>query len=420
MHLLKKKVIRGNHKHHLTKALRKAIMLRSFYKNKYNKTRDHNLYLLYKKQRNIVVTMNKKAKRSFFQSLGTNSKEFWNNAKPFFSNKTKIQEGISSILVDNKEISEKSDIASSFNNFFVNIVKDLNITPWNNYESTDDIEELIHSFRDHPSVLQIRSNSSNHDNFSFSHVEPKAVYCVIKNLNRRKAVSGSIPTRIIQDFIDILCIPLTDCLNNSILDETFPPMLKLSRVTPVHKNGDKTNMSNYRPISILPVFSKVYERILHDQLSDHFEKIFSPKLCGFRKGHSTQHALINLLNEWQSTLDKSGVVGTILMDLSKAFDSLNHDLLIAKLEAYGLSKSSLKFLKNYLTNRFQRTRIDQSFSEWLEVLLGVPQGSILGPLLFNIFINDLVIVLEKCVCNFADDNTIFSCGDTFEEVLPHP
>ena len=167
------------------------------------------VYLLYKKQRNIVVTMNKKAKRSFFQSLGTNCKEFCNNAKPFFSNKTKIQEGISSILVDNKEISEKSDIASSFNNFFVNIVKDLNITPWNNYESTDDIEELIHSFRDHPSVLQIRSNSSNHDNFSFSHVEPKAVYRVIKNLNRRKAVSGSIPTRIIQDFIDIYIVHST-------------------------------------------------------------------------------------------------------------------------------------------------------------------------------------------------------------------
>ena len=113
-------------------------------------------------------------------------------------------------------------------------------------------------------------------------------------------------------------------------------MLKLSQVTSIHKSGDKTSMSNYRPISILPVLSKVYEHILHDQLSNHFEVIFSPKLCGFRKGLSTQHALLNIVREWQDTLDNSGIVGTIPMDLSKAFDAINHDLLIAKLAAYGI------------------------------------------------------------------------------------
>ena len=107
------------------------------------------------------------------------------------------------------------------------------------------------------------------------------------------------------------------------------------------------------------------------------------------------------------------------MDLSKAFDSLNHDLLLAKLAAYGVDLKSLNFLKSYLRNRFQRTKIGTFFSDWLEVILGVPQGSIHGPLLFNIFINDLVALLEKHICNFADDNTVFSCGETFEEVLSH-
>ena len=420
----KSKVLRGNHKPHITKAMRKAIMLRSFYKNRFNKTKDQVFYDLYKKQRNAVVSMNKKAKRSFFHSLSKNSKEFWSNAKPFFSSKTKSKEKIS-LLEGDKHVSDDSQLASIFNNYYVNIVKELNIVPWdqsdNNkkVDTNDDIESIISYFHNHPSILEIQSQNYAQNTFSFSHIEPQTVYRTIKNLNRRKAVSGSIPIKIIQDYIEILYIPLTDCLNNSILDTTFPSALKLSRVSPIYKNGEKTCKTNYRPISVLPVFSKVYERILHDQLSSHFEKIFSPKLCGFRKGHSTQHALLNMLNEWYQTLDNSGIVGTILMDLSKAFDSLNHDLLIAKLAAYGVDPYCLKFLRSYLSNRFQRTKIGSSFSEWLEVLLGVPQGSILGPLLFNIFINDLLIVFERFICNFADDNTIFSCGESTEEVISH-
>ena len=126
-----------------------------------------------------------------------------------------------------------------------------------------------------------------------------------------------------------------------------------------------------------------------------------------------------MLSHWHQCLDKSGVVGTILMDLSKAFDILDHNLLLAKLFAYGVNKKSLRLLKCYLSNRYQRTKVGSSFSEWLEiVVLGVPQGSILGPLRFNIFINDLLNIVEKtCICNFADDNTIYSCGTTVVNVM---
>ena len=142
----------------------------------------------------------------------------------------------------------------------------------------------------------------------------------------------------------------------------------------------------------------------------------SPKLCGFRKGHSTQHALLNLLKNWQKCLDKSGVVGTVLMDLRKAYDCLPHDLLLAKLSAYGFDSSAITLIANCLSNRYQRVKIGSTFSSYLEILRGVPQGSILGPILFNLFINDLMFFIQETeVCNFADDTTIYSCSSNYEE-----
>ena len=126
---------------------------------------------------------------------------------------------------------------------------------------------------------------------------------------------------------------------------------------------------------------------------------------------------IGLIQKWQAERDSGGYVGTILMDLSKAYDCLSHDLLIAKLEAYGLDIGSLNFLLDYLTLRKHRTKVGSSYSKWSEIYRGIPQGSILGPLLFNIFINDIFFFVEKSeICNFADDNTIYSCGKDLPKI----
>ena len=157
---------------------------------------------------------------------------------------------------------------------------------------------------------------------------------------------------------------------------------------------------------------------MYDQLYIYMNNFLNELLCGFRKAHSTQHALFKLLQAWQKELDNSGFIGTILMDLSKAYDCLPHDLLIAKLRACGLDRSSLRLLMDYLSSSKQRTKVSSSYSKWSEIKHGIPQGPILGPLLFNIFITDLFYVIEKSdICNFADDNTLYSCGANLKTVL---
>ena len=144
----------------------------------------------------------------------------------------------------------------------------------------------------------------------------------------------------------------------------------------------------------------------------------SKLLCGFRKAHSTQHALFRLLQSWQRAIDNSEYVYTVLIDLSKAYGYIPHDLLIAKLEAYDLDKTILHLLRDYLSNRKQRTKIGSSFSDWWDIIGGIPQGSILGPLLFNILKNEMLFFVSKSdICNFADDNTLSSCGKMLGDIL---
>ena len=158
--------------------------------------------------------------------------------------------------------------------------------------------------------------------------------------------------------------------------QCFLDELKVADVISVFKKEYPNNKANYRPISLLPIISKIFERVLFEQIEKFSEKILSPKLCGFRKAYSTQHALLNLLKNWQKTLDRSVVLGTVLIDLSKAYDCLPHDLLIAKLSAYGFEDSVTSLISDYLSKRYQRVKIGSAFSSYLEILRGVPQGSI--------------------------------------------
>ena len=162
----------------------------------------------------------------------------------------------------------------------------------------------------------------------------------------------------------------------------------------------------------------MFERLIANQVNSFMQPKLSKHLCGFRKSHGVQHALLNMIRNWQKCLNNSEKIGAVLMDLSKAFDCLPHDLLIAKLQAYGFSMNSVRFLSSYLRSRKQRVKLGCTFSDWLKVLSGVPQGSVLGPILFNIFLNDIFYIsLSSTICNFADDNTLYVSDETLDGVL---
>ena len=158
--------------------------------------------------------------------------------------------------------------------------------------------------------------------------------------------------------------------------------------------------------------SKIIERVMYIQIKNFMEDKFLKLLTGFRKNHTTQNCLVNILEKWKNTLDKSGFVYTIFMDLSETFHTMNYDLLIVKLGAYGFQEDALVFRKSYLTNRQQRFCVNSNFSIWEKIIFGVPQGSILGPLVFNIFLSDLFVFAENSnLSNHVNDNTLYSSGN---------
>ena len=235
------------------------------------------------------------------------------------------------------------------------------------------------------------------------------------NLDRSRATPiGDISVDILKSTVNIHLPFITNSINLSIEKGCFPE--ELADVNSVFKKKDDLDNENYRPVSVLPHMSKVFERIMYHQINDYMKDKLSKQLTGFRKKLSTRHFLNCMLEIWKKVLDNGGYICAIFMDLSKAFDTLNYDL-IAKLGTYGFEVDALRYMKSFLTNRKQRARVNKTFSEWERITTGVPQGSILGPLLFNIFSNDLFFFVSNAsLSNYADDNTLYTFGDNLKKI----
>lgn len=321
-------------------------------------------------------------------------------------NKTKLnrpKEYLQKIKVNNSDISDPKLIANAFNDYFIN--------------KTSSITQNVESKNCH---IISRSTS-----MFMSPCTPADVFKIIKGLKNKRSVGyDGVSTKVIKYVADCLAPHLSYLINLSISEGVFPDMLKTGIIKPIHKKDDKEDMKSYRPVALLSVFAKVFEKFIHMQLYNYFEKmnLLTVEQQGFREQRSTTMAIFDLLSTVTRNVDKRRPVCSVFMDMTQAFDFVDHNILLKKLDSYGVRGNVIKLLESYLSNRRQYVEISRLdpitkketafLSESRTIKYGVPQGSVLGPLLFIIYINDLSKIVDHQMTLFADDSTVIvECKD---------
>ena len=324
------------------------------------------------------------------ESSKGNSKQFWSHFRYLSTKGTK------------SNYNNDTFTADDINDYFLSV-------PYRTVQSVPSTSLSPLSFLDRSEAV-----------FQMSTVDVDKVASILTSLDSTKATGcDKLSVKFIKACPLAMARLLTRVINQSISSCIFPSSWKYAVVTPVPKSKNNSALTNYRPISVLPVFSKILERVIHDQLVSYFLQydLFSPYQSGFRPCHSTQDVLLYVVDSWRKEIDARKFVVAGFLDLAKAFDCVNHDILLDKLARYGVVNNAYAWFESYLCGRQQAVKFDGCLSAWGPVRIGVPQGSILGPLLFSIFVNDLPSVVNHAQINmFADDTELHCSGEDLPSV----
>ena len=391
---MKRRRVRSEFAPWLTPIIRKSMATRDRLKKM--ATQNPEMWSLYTKQRNRVTKEIRNSIQDHYKNLINESngdpKKMWKTINRVLDKDVKST-NLSAIESEGKTLTKEHDMLEALNRHFVSVGP--NLAKQISSKSDDDC--LKHIIPENSEML-------------FQTVDEEYVLNAINRPEKGKA-SGpdKVTITLVKDAASSIAYPLMLIYNASLMNGIFPDIWKLARVTPIYKSGPKSDTNNYRPISVISVFSRMLERLTHDQLFEFLKtnKRLTSNQAAFRKHYSTITSLIGSTDYWYESIDHSKVNLTVFLDLKKAFDTVDHSVLMKKLRAYGVRDKSGDWFESYLTNRKQFCSLNGLHSKAKKVTCGIPQGSCLGPLLFIIYLNDLEECLQFSRASiYADDTSL--------------
>ena len=412
---MSKKEMKQQSKPWISHEILKNINERDKIHKKYIQAKDETikleLHTQFKEMRSSIQTEIKNSKKKYFQDFfadnAKNIKDTWNGIKSIVNIKSKSKSSPKSLMVNKKLIADPTAVSETFNEYFSSIASKL--------------QKKIHPpNKDFSDFL----TNENPNNFF---IKPTNVLEVLNNINDLNTSKGtgphSIPTNIFHLIKFAVAEPLVNIINLSFQTGTYIDDLKISKVIPIFKEkGSELEHTNYRPISLLSNINKIIEKLMHERVYEFLEKyqcIYKLQF-GFRKGHSTTHALTDLTEAIRKNIDENKFAVGVFIDLQKAFDTVDHKILLKKLDHYGIRGTANKWFESYLSNRQQFVSINNKDSSLKPMKFGVPQGSVLGPLLFLIYINDLHKATHYSIArHFADDTNLLISNHSLKQLKKH-